>query len=112
MSYALPRTSLGPACFRTLTPLASEPRSWQLQALFVEFPELFDLFSNKARTSFACRCRARRNMCHGSFRQNMGKSPSVNTANAKGWTSNLLIDTVAFLELFNVRLERRENINI
>ena len=42
MSYALPRTSPGPACFRTLTALASEPRSWQLQALFVEFPELFD----------------------------------------------------------------------
>ena len=47
MSYALPRTSLGPACFRALAALASElePRSWQLQALFVEFPELFDLLS-------------------------------------------------------------------
>jgi hypothetical protein len=44
MSYALPRTSLGPACFRTLTALASEPRSWQLQALYVEYLELFDLF--------------------------------------------------------------------
>ena len=43
-SYALPRTSLGPACFRTLTALALEPRSWQLQALYVEIPELFDLF--------------------------------------------------------------------
>ena len=41
----------------------------------------------------------------------LGKSQSVTTANAKGYTSNLLIDTVAFLELFNVRLERRENIN-
>ena len=30
---------------------------------------------------------------------------SVTTANAKGLTSNLLIDIVAFLELFNVRLE-------
>ena len=47
MSYALPRTSLdlGPACFRTLTALALEPRSWQLQALYVEIPELFDLLS-------------------------------------------------------------------
>ena len=45
MSYALPRTSLGPACFRTLAALdlALEPRSWQPQALYVEFPELFDL---------------------------------------------------------------------
>ena len=41
----------------------------------------------------------------------MGNSQSVNTANAKGSTSNLLIDIEAFLELFNVRLERRENIN-
>ena len=35
----------------------------------------------------------------------LGKSQSVATANAKGY-SNLLIDIVAFLELFNVRLER------
>ena len=41
------------------------------------------------------------------FRRGMavlGKSQSVTTANAKGQTSNLLIDTVAFLELFNVGL--------
>ena len=41
----------------------------------------------------------------------LGKSQSANTANAKGKTSNLLIDTVSFLELFNVRLEKRETIN-
>ena len=41
----------------------------------------------------------------------LGKSQSVNTANAKGHTSNLLIDIVSFLELCNVRLERRGNLN-
>ena len=38
-----------------------------------------------------------------------GESQSVATANARGQASNLLIDIVAFLELFNVRLERRLN---
>ena len=75
MSYALPRTSLGPACFRTLTALASEPRSWQLQALYVEYLELFDLFTkNKARSSFACRCRARRNICVCGLELELGHS--------------------------------------
>ena len=31
----------------------------------------------------------------------LGKSQSVNTANAKGWTSDLLMGMVSFLELFN-----------
>ena len=47
MSCALPRTStsLGPARVRTLAASALELRSWQPQALYVEFPELFDLLS-------------------------------------------------------------------
>ena len=40
----------------------------------------------------------------------LGKSATSTTANAKGWTSDLLIDVVAFLELLDVRLERGQNI--
>ena len=39
----------------------------------------------------------------------LSKRQSVTTANAKGSTSILLMDIVAFLESFNVRLERRGN---
>ena len=39
------------------------------------------------------------------------KSHSAATANEEGWACNLLMGIVAFPELFDVGLERRENIN-
>ena len=51
MSYALPRSSLGPACFWTLTALASSLARWQLLALYVESSSsLMYFLSNKARS--------------------------------------------------------------